>query len=80
MAKSQDEADEAAKGRQSFLCVILKHEDIAVGLLYSDSREKHEFGADNNTELLHKIENLCKENGFTKVLAEINNDLRGRAL
>lgn len=40
------EAAAAGQGHQSFVCVLLRHEDLRVGLLYLDAPEPDAFGED----------------------------------
>ena len=73
-----EEAAVAAQDRQSFLCVLLRHQKVGVGLLYMDAKEAHEFGEDNKKDLLDAIEKICGDDGLTEALGAIDNDLRGR--
>jgi hypothetical protein len=80
---TSDEAVRAGHERQSFLCVILKHENIPVGLLYMDSKEKNAFGdhdyRSNGFTLLEIVAKVCEEQGLTATLNKIDEELRGRA-
>lgn len=40
---TQEQAEMAARGRQSFVCIVLRHEGLLVGVLYMDAVEKNAF-------------------------------------
>lgn len=76
---TREEANIAASGRKSFLCVLLKYKKISIGMLYIDAPDQNEFGLDHDTPLLDSIAAVCDTVGLTEALASINEELRGRA-
>lgn len=48
---TSDEADEAARGRQSFACAVLRHGGSLVGVLYMDAKCKNAFPSDIDKQM-----------------------------
>jgi hypothetical protein len=76
---TKEEAENAGKGRQSFLGVMLVHHSVPVGLFYIDAEKANAFGTDTNGTLRQSIKTKCEELEITKDLADIAEELRGSA-
>jgi len=76
---TKEEAESAGKDRQSFFGVLLKQNNVQVGLFYVDAREQNAFGLDVDKSLRKFVEDELKRLEITKDLAAINEELRGRA-
>lgn len=73
------EAEAAGKDRPSFLAVLLKHNEVPVGLFYMDSMEENAFGRKEGTTLFTSIEAELTRLDIIKNLAEIKEDLSGQS-
>jgi hypothetical protein len=76
---TREEAENAGKGRKSFLGVLLTHHAVPVGLFYMDAKDEHEFGDDADGSLRKLINDRCNSLEITKDLADIAEELRGSA-
>jgi hypothetical protein len=76
---TKEEAAAAGKGRKSFLGVLLRHNEVPVGLFYMDSKEENAFGQKENTTLFTTIEAELKRLDIIKDLAAIKEDLSGQS-
>jgi hypothetical protein len=72
---TKDEASAAGKGRKSFLGVLLKYNEVPVGLFYMDSKEENAFGRQGNTTLFETIQKELNRLDIIKDLAAIKEDL-----
>lgn len=76
---TKPEAEAAGKDRPSFLAVLLKHNEVPVGLFYMDSMEENAFGRKEGTTLFTSIEQELIRLDIIKNLAEIKEDLSGQS-
>ena len=76
---TREEAENAGKGRKSFLGVLLTRHSVPVGLFYMDAKGENEFGPDVDEALRKFITAECDRLEITKDLADIAEELRGQA-
>lgn len=76
---TREEAENAGKGRKSFLGVLLTQHNVPVGLFYMDAKGENEFGDDQDGSLRKLINDQCGSLEITKDLADIAEELRGSA-
>jgi len=76
---TKEEAENAGKGRKSFLGVMLEHNSVPVGLFYMDALETNAFGLDTDEALRKLIAAKCQTRQITEDLAYIAEQLRGSA-
>jgi len=76
---TKEEAENAGKGRKSFLGVMLEHNSVPVGLFYMDALETNAFGLDTDEALRKLIAIKCDTLKITEDLAYIAEQLRGSA-
>ena len=80
---SRREAQTAAEGRPSFLCVMLSNaEGDPVGLFYMDSKDPTDFqikSGENLYEVLSEIATKFSERKIIEILAKMSDELGGRA-
>jgi hypothetical protein len=80
---SRREAQTAAEGRPSFLCVMLSNaEGDPVGLFYMDSKDSDAFqtrAGEDRDKMLDQIASKCSERKIIESLARMSDELGGRA-
>ena len=69
---TDEQASNAGRGQQSFVCVVLRHGDINVGLLYADAEPQNAFGSDVTTRLEQHAAKLIAAVG------EVHQVIRGK--
>jgi hypothetical protein len=78
---TEEEAKASGSGKQSFVSIPLQDESKThVGIFYMDSKQTKAFGDDASGEatLVKVISDACADQGLTKALSKINDDLKDK--
>jgi hypothetical protein len=80
---TQEEAERAGRGRQSFLCVCLREpkSNVLVGILYADSEAKDAFGSNGSeeSEIIRLAARACRDRGLCELLGRVSTAMAERS-
>jgi hypothetical protein len=73
------EAKNAGRGRQSFLCVVLKDPfDTPIAVFYLDASPANAFSKPDEPSLPAQIQHACEQFGLTEALSKLGEKMRDR--
>lgn len=76
-AMTAQEAAEAARGRKSFACILLRaHESLPIGVLYFDSQIDEAFDDKTTVQLANYFRQLSAESGLTEAVSLLHKEMR----